>query len=246
MRATVDRLRPNVIINCAAFNDVDGAEDRPVDALSVNAFALRTLARAADAVGATLVHYSTDFVFDGTATEPYAEDAPPSPRSTYAASKLLGEWFAMDAPGAFVLRVESLFGTPRGWSGRRGTLDGLVDGMEGGRELRVFTDRIVSPSYTPDVAAATRFLLEHRAPAGLYHCVNGGHGTWQEVAEESARLLGITPRLTPVTMAQVTLKAARPRYCALSNRKLAEAGFVMPDWPDALRRWLTARAVTAS
>jgi dTDP-4-dehydrorhamnose reductase len=244
--AAIDSARPDVIVNCAAFNDVDGAEDRPLEALAVNAFAVRTLARAAEDVGATLVHYGTDFVFDGTAIEPYDESAAAAPRSTYGASKLLGEWFALDPARAFVLRVESLFGTPRGWSGRRGTLDGLVSGIEEGRELRVFTDRVVSPSYTNDVAAATRHLLDSRAAPGLYHCVNSGHATWQEVAEEAARLLGITPRLRPVTMGQMSLKAGRPRYCALSNRKLAAAGFVMPEWRHALSRWLAARSVAAS
>jgi dTDP-4-dehydrorhamnose reductase len=237
---------PQLIVNCTAFNDVDGAESAPLAALAVNAFAVRSLARAATDAGATLVHYSTDFVFDGTATAPYGEDAPPAPRSTYAASKLLGEWFAFDAPGAFVLRVESLFGSPRGWSGRRGTLDGLVAALEEGREARVFTDRVVSPSYTPDVAAATRHLLETDAAPGLYHCVNAGQGTWHDVAAEAARVLGVTPRLVPITVEQVAMKAARPKFCALSPAKLAAAGFAMPPWTDALRRWLEARAVPAA
>ena len=126
----VQDAAPAVIVNCAAFNDVDGAEDRPAEALATNALALRTLARAADVAGATLVHYGSDFVFDGTATEPYREDASPSPMSTYAASKLLGEWFALDAARGFVLRVESLFGGPRGLTGRRGSLDGIVEGLQ--------------------------------------------------------------------------------------------------------------------
>ena len=234
---------PQLIVNCAAFNDVDGAESAPLDALSVNALAVRSLARAAAAVNATLVHFSTDFVFDGTAQEPYDERMPPSPRSTYAASKLLGEWFALDVPRALVLRVESLFGSRREWTGRHGTLDAIVAGLEQGREVRVFTDRVVSPSYTPDVAAATRHLVETGAAPGLYHCVNAGMGTWYEVAAEAARLLGVTPRLVPVTMAQLQMKASRPRFCALSNRKLDATGFRMPTWSDALKRWLDARAV---
>ena len=237
---------PQVIVNCAAFNDVDGAELAPLDALSVNALAVRSLARAAAAVNATFVHFSTDFVFDGTAAEPYDERVPPSPRSTYAASKLLGEWFALDAPRAFVLRVESLFGSRRDFTGRRGTLDAIVAGLEAGREVRVFTDRVVSPSYTPDVAAATSHLVATDAAPGLYHCVNSGHGTWAEVAAEAARLLGVAPRLVPVTMAQVQLKASRPRFCALSNRKLGDAGFPMPTWTDALRRWFDVRAAPAA
>ena len=110
------------------------------------------LARAAEDVNARLVHYSTDFVFDGSATTPYTEDVRPSPRGIYAASKLLGEWFALEAPHAYVLRVESLFGSPAHWTGRRGTLDGIVSNLEQGREVRAFTDRTVSPGYVVDIA----------------------------------------------------------------------------------------------
>ena len=245
MRA-IDQARPDVIVNCAAFNDVDGAESAPLRALAVNAFGVRTLARAATEAGATLVHYSTDFVFDGTANRPYDEESPPAPRSTYAASKLLGEWFALEVPRGFVLRVESLFGAPRGWNGRRGTLDGLLSAIEEGREVTVFTDRVVSPTYTVDIAAATRHLIAVDAPPGVYHCVNSGHASWADVAREAAAILGVTPRLRPVTMEQVTLKAPRPRFCALSPAKLAAAGFPMPPWSDALRRWLAARGVPAA
>jgi dTDP-4-dehydrorhamnose reductase len=235
---------PQVIVNCTAYNEVDAAESAPLAALAVNALAVRSLARAAAAADATLVHYSTDFVFDGTATEPYDEDAAPSPRSVYAASKLLGEWFALDAPRALVLRVESLFGSPRDWTGRRGTVDAIVAGLEEGREVRVFTDRVVSPSYIPDVAAATRHLVDSGAAPGLYHCVNSGQATWYDVAAEAARILGITPKLVPVTMGEVQLKASRPRFCALSNGKLAAAGFRMGTWADALRRWIHRRALS--
>jgi dTDP-4-dehydrorhamnose reductase len=237
----VNAASPDVIVNCAAYNDVDSAESAPLEALAVNAIAVRSLARAAADTGALLVHYGTDFVFDGETSTPYDEDAKTSPQSTYAASKLLGEQFALEAPRAYVLRVESLFGSPRGWTGRRGTLDAIVSGLEEGREVRVFTDRIVSPSYVDDVAAATRHLLSSGAPYGLYHCVNEGHGSWHDVAREVAGLLNVTPRLQPATMAEASFKARRPRFCALSNRKLASAGFQMPSWRDALRRWLSVR-----
>jgi dTDP-4-dehydrorhamnose reductase len=243
--AAVDRavttIQPDVIVNCAAFNDVDGAETRPTDAFAVNAFGVRALARAAEDVGARLVHYSTDFVFDGTATEPYSETVPPVPRSVYAASKLVGEWFALDAPAALVLRVESLFGLPRDWQGRRGTLDYIVTGLEAGTPVKVFTDRTVSPSYTPDIVAATRHLLDSDAPGGVYHCVNTGAATWEQVARELARVMGVEPTLETLTMDQVLMKAQRPRFCALANGKLAIAGFSMPSWQDAIARWLATR-----
>jgi dTDP-4-dehydrorhamnose reductase len=221
VRRVVSETKPSLIVNCVAFNDVDGAEDAPTSALAANAFGVRALAQAAEAGGATFVHYSTDFVFDGTASRPYEETSSPGPRSTYAASKLLGEWFALDVPGTYVLRVESLFGNAPGWTGRRGTLDNLVDGLRNGRELR-------------------------QAAPGLYHCVNSGQATWQEVTEEAARLLGVTPRLRPTTVDQVPMRAHRPRFCALSNRKLAAAGFVMPAWQDALTRWLSAGSLAAA
>jgi dTDP-4-dehydrorhamnose reductase len=237
---------PDLIVNCAAFNDVDGAEDRPEQALAVNAFAVRSLALAAEKAGAALVHYSTDFVFDGRRTgEPYTEADEPAPRSTYASSKLMGEWFALDAPRSFVLRVESLFGSPAGWTGRRGTLDAIVDGLAARREVRVFTDRVVSPSYTPDIAAATKHLVTSDAPSGLYHCVNDGHATWEQIARAAAGIIGVEPILALTTTDRVVMKAARPVYCALSPRKLDAAGFAMPAWQDALGRWLRSRWSTS-
>jgi len=246
-RLAVDR--PDVVINCAAFNDVDGAEDRPDAAYAVNRDAVRMLANVASECGATLVHYSSDFVFNSDSREPHSEDLRPAPRGVYASSKLLGEWFATAlAPGnggsrsrRYVLRVESLFGSPAGWTGRRGTLDHIVDGLQQGREVKVFTDRIVSPSYSTDIAAATKHLIDSGAAPGLYHCVNDGHANWHDVAAEAARILDVPARLVPITVDQLTLRVPRPRYCALSTKKLAAAGFAMPTWQDALRRWLGDR-----
>jgi dTDP-4-dehydrorhamnose reductase len=240
VRAAMERARPNAIVNCAANNDVDGAEDRPVDMLNINAFAVRALARAAEASGAALVHYSSDFVFDGTASAPYAEEDRPNPRSVYAVSKLLGEWFASDAPRAYVLRVESLFGRAPGGPPPKGSVAAIANAIRAGGEARVFEDRTVSPTYVADAARATRELLERHAPAGVYHCVNSGHCTWLEFARELARQLGMEKRarLVPVRFADVKLRAARPQYCALSNQKLRSIGIEMPPWQDALRRYL--------
>jgi dTDP-4-dehydrorhamnose reductase len=239
---TIAGIRPGLIVNCSAFNDVDGAESRALEALAINAFAVRSLARAAAAVGATLVHYSTDFVLNTESTVPHHEDVRQAPRGVYASSKLVGEWFARESPRAYVLRVESLFGSPADWAGRRGTLDHIVDGLLQGRDVKVFTDRIVSPSYSKDVAAATRHLVTSGAAPGLYHCVNDGYASWHDVAAEAAAILGVAPRLVPITVDQMPLRAPRPRYCALSPRKLAAAGFTMPTWQDGLRRWLDSRA----
>jgi len=234
----VDDLRPSTIINCSGYNQVDAAEDEYIAAIEANAFVVRSLAKAANRVGAGLVHYSTDFVFDGDASTPYRETDRPNPRSVYAASKLMGEWFAADAPQHYVLRVESLFG---GLTRRKGSLDRMIDAIQAGQPVRAFTDRVVSPSYVWDIAIATATLLARHAPAGLYHCVNSGSATWYAVAEEIQRQLQVEATLEPSTMQVAALKAARPRYCALANDKLSAAGYPMPTWQDALSRAIAAR-----
>ena len=250
VRAAAADVRPDVIVNCAAYNAVDGAEDDPAAALEVNALGVRSLARAAAGIEATLVHYGTDFVFDGTASEPYAEDDAPNPQSVYAASKLLGEWFARGARH-YVLRVESLFGggaLAPGADGRRlgSSLDRIADALLDGREVRAFTDRVVSPSYVHDVAAATLALVRAGSPPGLYHCVGSGHATWFEVTKELAACLGVEPAIRGITLDGLELRAARPRFCALSNRKLAAAGVEMPHWRDAVARYARARLTMAA
>lgn len=234
VEAFVVHQRPDVVINCAAYNDVDGAEDHAADALRVNALAVRALAAGARAAGAALVHYGTDFVFNGLGNRPYSEDDEPAPQSVYAMSKLLGEWFAADVPRHYVLRVESLFGGRM----RPSSVDRIADAIRAGQPARVFTDRTVSPSYVHDVADATWRLLESQAPAGLYHCVNSGVTTWFALAQEIGRILGVEPNLVPVKVAEVPMKARRPQYAALSNTKLARAGVAMPAWEEALRQYL--------
>lgn len=238
--AAVSTVRPDLIINCAAYNDVDRAEREPDRALEVNAFGVLALSRAASAAGAAFVHYSTDFVFDGEATRPYSEDDRPNPRGVYASSKLVGDWFAMEAPRGYVLRVESLFGDPGPGGARRGSLGTIVDRIRAGDEVPVFVDRTVSPSYTADVAKATRALIAANAAPGLYHCVNTGAARWDQIAAHVAELLGVPLRIKPLTLETAGLVAPRPRYCALSNAKLAALGIVMPTWEEALGRFLQA------
>jgi dTDP-4-dehydrorhamnose reductase len=229
----ITEAAPAVILNAVAYTAVDAAEDDAFTAFDVNAMAVRSLARAAEATGAVLVHYSTDFVFDGSTERPYCETDLPAPRSVYAQSKLVGEWMAATVPAHYVLRVESLFGGRNAKS----SIDKFIDGFRNGTEVRAFRDREVSPSFVDDVVAATRGLLERRAEFGTYHCVNSGHASWLDVAAEAARCMGIeNPRLVPVSVNDVSLRAPRPKYAALDNSKLKAAGVDMPHWRDALAR----------
>ena len=236
--AAVKAARPDVIVNCAAYNAVDQAEDDAPGALAVNAFAVHDLARAASDVGARLVHYSTDFVFDGSATAPYGEDAPTNPRSVYGQSKLVGEWLALETPVSLVLRVESLFGGPA----TRSSIDRIIQTLRSGEAPRVFVDRVVSPSYVEDVIDATLALLSADAPGGIYHCVNSGSTTWHGLGEAIAGLLGTRVGLQGVAMADVPMRASRPQYCALSNARLSALGVHMPTWQDALARHVRSLA----
>ena len=245
LRDRVEHFQPALIVNCAAYNEVDRAEDEPRLALSINGIAPRALADAARLVDAVLVHYSTDFVFDGDAAVPYSEDDNVRPQSVYAMSKLMGEWGAATAPKHYVMRLESVFGgaVDAGTThARRGsTIDRIADSLLGGREVRVFVDRVVSPSYVEDVTRATAALVSRRAPYGLYHCVNSGMATWHELALEMARQFEIDAQIVLVHTSDVRLKAPRPRFCALANAKLAAAGVQMPTWRDAIARYAADR-----
>jgi dTDP-4-dehydrorhamnose reductase len=239
---TIEPLKPQAIVNCAAANAVDRAEDEQEEAFSVNALAVANLARAAAATGATLVHFSSDFVFDGETDRPYREEDVPRPGGVYAASKLVGEWLARDVDDHYVLRVESLFG---GEYRLKSSVDRIVEALVAGQSAPVFVDRVVSPSYVFDIAAATAFLLRHRPAAGLYHCVNTGWCTWLELGEEIASQLRTSGSLRPIRISELPLKAPRPRYCALSNEKLRRAGFAMPTWQSALERHLARYQTSA-
>jgi dTDP-4-dehydrorhamnose reductase len=229
-------LRPDLIINCAADNRVDAAQADPLPPLAANSWAVGSLARAAADAGAVFVHYSTDFVFDGEATQPYSEEDAPNPRSVYGMTKLLGELLAADAPRHYVLRVESLFGGHTA----RSSIDRMWTTMASGKPAAAFSDRVVSPSFVEDVAKATQVLVERGAPAGVYHCVNSGHTTWFDVIDYMRRLGGFDDALlTPSLASETRFPAPRPMFAALSNRKLSDAGFEMPFWQDAITRYVS-------
>ncbi len=234
----VAKLRPEVVVNAAAFG-VDPSEDDPKTALAVNAFAVRTLAEVARSCDAALVHFSTDYVFDGAATAPYRETDRPNPLNVYGATKLLGELYAQGAPRWSVLRVESLFGIPGG----KGTVDKMIAEARLGRTLTAFYDRKVSPAHIDDVAIAARRIVEKKPPSGIWHCVNSGFATWQEIALEIVRLAGSPSNVIPASIERSGLRATRPLFSALSNEKLANAGVDLPSWQNALARAVASAPV---
>ena len=236
VRELIARARPTVVFNAAAYTDVDRAESEPEAAQAVNAVAAENIAAAAATAGAAVMHYSTDFVFDGTASRPYDERDPPSPQGKYAQSKADGDRRVAAAnPRHFIVRVGCLYGR-----GGRNFPSTIVRRLRAGESIRADRDRQGSPTWVRDVAAVSTALAatEHY---GLYHCTAQGAATWVDFARLAAELVGApAERVQAVAYADLKLKAPRPLRAVLDNRALREAGIdLLPDFHESLAQLVT-------
>jgi dTDP-4-dehydrorhamnose reductase len=250
-RSVLSGLRPDVLINCSAFHKVDVCEDEPAASFAVNATAVYELARLARDLDCTLIHFSTDYVFDGRARTPYSEDALPNPLSVYGTSKLAGECLARNfCPRHFVIRSTGLFGVA-GSSGKGGNfVETMIRLGKGGQPVRVVDDQVMTPTATADLAAATAALVERDAkgeiPYGLYHVTGAGHCSWYEFARTIFELCGMRVDLSPITTAQSGAKARRPAYSVLDHERWLRAGLrELRPWPEALLNYLRAKGHVA-
>jgi dTDP-4-dehydrorhamnose reductase len=234
--------KPDVLVNCAAYNLVDKAEADPAPAFRVNADGVQALALACASVGTKLVHVSTDYVFgvDTSRTTPYLETDPPGPVSKYGESKLAGEKDALAVPGNLVVRTCGLYGV---WgSGGKGTnfVETMLRVAGQGKPLRVVADQRCTPTYTADLADAMAALIE-AGTTGLVHVTNAGAMTWHEFAAEIFRQAGVSADLTPITTAEFGAAAKRPPYSVLDCGRLNALGVTMRPWQDALAAYLDER-----
>jgi dTDP-4-dehydrorhamnose reductase len=232
VHAAVAGLRPDVILNCAAYNAVDAAETDPDAAATVNAVAPGTLADAADEVGAHLVHISTDYVFPGEGrNDPYVESDEPQPRSVYGRTKLAGERAVLDRPsGHTVVRTAWVFGRVG-----RSLVELVLDRARAGEPLRMVTDQTGSPTSARDLAAGVARMGLERRP-GLYHVVNAGSATPYQLAREVLELAGMDPGVVQETTIDVLGRPApRPRYSVLASEHLAP----LRPWQDAVAEAVT-------
>lgn len=241
--AFVSAARPDTIINAAAYNLVDRAEDEPIAAFSANAFAVRTMAIAAEAAAAVFVHISTDYVFglDSARQTPWREDDAPGPVGVYGASKLAGEHFArVYCTRHFVLRTCGLYG--RADSPGKGNFVATM--LRLGRErgaVSVVDDQYCTPTSAADLAKTILALVATRR-YGLYHATNSGSTTWCGLAREVFRRSGLAVDVTPITTAQFRARARRPAYSVLDGDRIAGVlGARLPSWQDALARYLHER-----
>jgi dTDP-4-dehydrorhamnose reductase len=234
---------PSLVLNATAYNAVDLAESEPTAAYSVNALAVRNMAVACRQIDARLVHFSTDYVFDGKAGRPYTEEDLPHPLSAYGVSKLAGELYAQAyLENPLIIRTSGVFG-PGGLETARGNFVETMLRLAGsGQPIRVVEDHAASPTFAPDLAERTSQLVE-RGAAGVFHVGGGSATSWFDYARLIFEVAGLQPALRPTTEREHRTPARRPRYSALSNTKMESAGVArMPPLRDAIVAYMQARS----
>jgi dTDP-4-dehydrorhamnose reductase len=236
VRELFQRMKPTLVLNCAAYTKVDLAEQEETRANAVNGAGPANLAALCREFGAKLVHYSTDYVFDGTLRRPLRPDDPVGPRSAYGRSKLLGEQAIQKVPGLdhLILRTAWLYGP-----GGPNFVQTMVKVAQANKPLKVINDQVGSPTYTLDLAAATLDLLD-RGASGIWHASNAGQTTWFDFAETIFEQWGLSPDLQPTTSADWKAarpdSATRPAYSVFDVTPLENLlGRPMRDWRDALK-----------
>jgi dTDP-4-dehydrorhamnose reductase len=235
----LDNMTPDVVINCAGYAGVDDAEREVEKAFLVNAYGARYVAEACSRSGATVVYFSTDYVFDGRkAGQPYVEGDNPAPLNTYGLSKLTGEFFVRNASqNYYIVRTASLFGKP-GTGGRgAGFVQRVLEAARKGDRFTAVTDLVMSPTYTADLADCAWKMLKERPECGIYHMVNEGRCSWHDLACSVVKEAGLDAEIAPVKHADLQGRARRPLWSPLST----DRGYHMRPWNEALKEFLSSK-----
>jgi len=237
-------LRPDVIINTAAYHKTDECESNPLKTFNVNSIGALNVARIANEIDAINIYISTDYVFDGRKNKPYNEDDVPNPVNIYGLSKYLGEIITRNySRKYYIIRVASLFGI-RGARGKGGNfVDKIIEKARRGERLRVVDDMIMSPTYTKDVAKMLRKFLELKPEYGVYHMVNEGYCSWYDFASSVFEIMGWDVDIEPIKTRDLNLIAKRPLFSALENKRLKILGLRMRPWREALKEYLREKGV---
>ena len=233
----ISRLKPQLVINATGYTDVDGAEDNRAAAFTLNAAAVKNIAEAAAKVAAKLVHFSTEYVFDGKNESGYDELAIPKPLNVYGESKAVGEQHVLGYNQGYLVRTSWLYGQAAQRGKPRGVnfIDTVLKLASEKDEVRVVNDQYGKLTYTKDLAQAVRQLVVGPYEPGVYHLVNEGVTSWYDVAGEVFRLRGIKILLVPISSAEYPLPAKRPKYGVLLNNKFP----AFRPWPQALADYLS-------
>ena len=237
----IGEVKPDVVVNCAAFHNVPQCEEDPAQAFLVNCVAVRDLAAACTAHNARLVTFSSDYVFGGDRTMPWREDDRPAPLQIYGISRLAGEYAALSvAPEhAAIIRTCGLYGRSGARSKGGNFVDARVADARAGKRIEMASEQVVAPTSTADLSLAVFALL--RIPAftrGIYHLVNEGACSWYEFTREIVRLMGGKSEVVPVDRGGRTGNMRRPLYSVLANTRARALGVVMRPWREALEAYL--------
>lgn len=239
----LDSVRPDAVINTAAFHKVEECERNPTLAFEVNASAPMNLARACSRLGTLFVHFSTDYVFDGARQVPYRETDLPAPLNVYGASKLAGEHLiAANCERYFVIRTCGLYGI-QGSSGKGGNfVETMLRKARAGEPIRVVSDQVLTPTFTEDLADAVGLLIE-TDNYGLYHASCEGWCSWYEFARTIFEMEEIEADLSPIRTSEMAGPVRRPPYSVMDKERLRSLGVEMSLWKESLARYLKTRAV---
>lgn len=229
-------FQPKVVINCAAYTDVDGCETNKETAMEVNAEGVAYLAMSSRGIGARLVHISTDYLFDGSKIAPYVEHDAPHPLNVYGESKWAGEMNAVLNPDHLIVRTQWLYGLHG-----KNFVETMLRLATEKDSLTVVDDQVGSPTWTMDLARATMALLEHGC-RGVYHGANSGSTSWYGFAQAIFEESGVAVKLSTMTTEQLQRPARRPLHSTLDCSKLEQdAGYSFQPWREALKQYLAAR-----
>lgn len=239
---SLQKYRPTLIVNTAAYHNVEECERNPVRAFAVNTLAVDRLAAAAARIDAAFATISSDYVFDGAKGAPYTETDEARPLNVYGVSKYAGELCARrHGPRHVVFRTSGLYGLQTATQKGHTFVDRLLKQAQAGETPRIVTDVVVSTSFVPDVAAAMRGVLEREA-YGIVHVSNAGASSWFDYASLALRLAGFSIEPQRASYADFASSVQRPHYSVLAHEALARLGITMAPWQDALRRYVEARA----
>jgi dTDP-4-dehydrorhamnose reductase len=242
MAKVLHELNPAVVINTASFNRVDECEEFPQQAIDVNASAVRALSQVCSDLGATLVHFSTDYVFDGRTNKPYTEKDTPNPLNIYGQTKLDGEQFVRGLLNKyFLIRTCGFYGEAGCWGKGYNFVDAMVHASEENQVVRVVNNQTVTPTSTAELAERVLELIQTQE-FGLFHMTSEGHCTWFEFAKTIFKLLGRDVELIPVDSNEYGAAAVRPSYSVLDNWKGRSIGLTpFSHWTKALEDYLIAK-----
>ena len=239
---TLSAIDSCVVFNAAAYNQVDIAEKEAATAFAANALGVRNLALACRQINARLVHFSTDYVFDGTLGRPYIETDATHPLGAYAVSKLAGELYAqayLERP--LIIRTSGVFGPAGRHTNRGNFLELMLRMAKEGKPIRVVEDHFASPTYAPLLASRSIDLLEAKQD-GIFHIGGGTPISWFNYAKMIFAAAGVQPEVQPTDEREYRTAARRPKYSALENRRMADLGIApMPPLSEAVVRYMAVR-----